>query len=843
MSKRVLGRSMLSLAIASALGSAAMTAPAFAQDDEAIEEVVVIGSRSRPRSVTDSAVPVDVLSVDEFVNQGDTDLSNLIRNVVPSYNVNTQPISDAATIVRPANLRGLAPDHTLVLVNGKRRHRAAVIYWLGNGVSDGAQGPDLSVIPAIALKQVEVLRDGASAQYGSDAIAGVMNFVLKDDNDGGSVDVRYGTFYEGDGDQLTVSGNIGLPIGNSGFANLSLEYGSTDDTDRSIQRDDAAGLIEAGNTAVANPAQIWGSPEIEDDLKLFGNFGFELAGGSTLYGHGNYASKTVDGGFYFRNPNTRGSVYSADGGDTLLIGDVLQANGGAVGAAGCPVVTITDNVPDPTALNQVLNDPNCFTFQEIFPGGFTPRFGGDVTDLSFVGGLRGETAGGINWDASVAYGSNEVDFFIRNTVNASLGPNSPTEFDPGSYTQEEFNVNFDVSYAVNDNVNVAGGLEYRDETFEIGIGQVESFQIGPFADQGFSAASNGFPGFGDIAAGDWSRSNYAVYGDVEVYPQENFLLGFSARFEDFEDFGSTFNYKVATNYRFNDGFALRGSVSTGFRAPTPGQSNAFNVSTEFDIALGDLVNNGTIPSTNPVAVLFGGEPLDPEESVNFTAGAILETGPVTLTVDFFDIRLEDRITVSQLFSINDLTAQQLQDLINAGVTSAENLQNFRFFTNDFDTKTTGVDIVATTQIDFDNATTDVSFSYNRTKTEVDEFNPDTLDATRIRELEEGLPDSRWTLTTNTTVGDFRFLVRANYFDDWFDSEDGQVYGNAILFDAEAGWQMTDSSSVVLGAQNIFDTYPETNPGAAAGVGNLYSQFSPFGFNGGFYYLRYRYAFD
>ncbi|MEN7342201.1 MAG: TonB-dependent receptor [Pseudomonadota bacterium] len=843
MSKRVIGRSMLSIAVASALGSAVTTMPALAQDNEAIEEVVVVGSRSRPRSVTESAVPVDVISVDEFVNQGDTDLSNLIRNVVPSYNVNTQPISDAATIVRPANLRGLAPDHTLVLVNGKRRHRAAVIYWLGNGVSDGAQGPDLSVIPAIALKQVEVLRDGASAQYGSDAIAGVMNFILKDADSGGSAEVRYGSYYEGDGDQLTISGNVGLPLGSSGFANLSLEYGSTDDTDRSVQRDDAAGLIAAGNTAVANPAQIWGSPEVEDDLKLFGNFGLELANGSTVYSHANFASKTVDGGFYFRNPNTRGSVYSADGGATLLIGDVLQAQGGAEGAAGCPVVTITDNVPDPTALNQVLADPNCFTFQEIFPGGFTPRFGGDVTDFSVVGGIKGETDGGLSWDASASFGSNEVDFFIRNTVNASLGPNSPTEFDPGSYTQEEFNLNFDVSYAVNDQVNVAGGVEYRDETFEIGIGQVESFQIGPFAAQGFSAASNGFPGFGDIAAGSWSRTNYAVYGDVEFYPADEFLVQFAARFEDFDDFGSTFNYKLASNYRVNDAFAVRGSVSTGFRAPTPGQSNAFNVSTEFDIALGDLVNNGTIPATNPVAVLFGGEALDPEESLNFTAGAILDTGPITLTVDFFDIRLEDRISVSQLFSINDLSAQQLQDLIAAGVTSAENLQNFRFFTNDFDTKTTGVDIVATTSLDFDAGTTDVSFSYNRTKTTVDEFNPDTLDATRIAELEDGLPGSRWTLTTNTSVGDWRFLVRANYYDEWFDSEDGQEYGNAILFDAEAAWQFTDNSSIVIGAQNIFDTYPETNPGAAAGVGNLYSQFSPFGFNGGFYYARYRFSFD
>ncbi len=837
MQKKPFGRTLLATAVASALGTLSYSAPVLAQDSEAIEEVVVVGSRSRPRSVTESAVPVDVISADDFVNQGDTDLSNLIRNIVPSYNVNTQPISDAATIVRPANLRGLAPDHTLVLVNGKRRHRAAVIYWLGNGVSDGAQGPDLSAIPAIALKQVEVLRDGASAQYGSDAIAGVMNFVLKDDAEGGSVELRYGTFYEGDGDQLTLSGNVGLPLGDDGFVNLSLEYGETDATDRAIQRDDAAGLIAAGNTAVANPAQIWGSPEVTDDIKLWANFGADISDAAEFYGHANYAGKTVDGGFYFRNPNTRGSVYSSDGGATLLIGDLTPNDG-----IGCPTVTITDNVPDPTALGQVFNDPNCFSFQEIFPGGFTPRFGGDVVDYSVVGGLRGELDNGLRWDASVGYGFNEVDFFINNTVNASLGPATPTNFDPGLYAQTDLNFNFDVSYAVSDQVNVAAGVEYRDEEFEIGIGQTESFDIGPLADQGFSAASNGFPGFGDIAAGSWSRDNVAAYIDVEIYPVDNWLLTGALRFEDFSDFGSTTNFKVSTNYRVNDNFAVRGSLSSGFRAPTPGQSNAFNVSTEFDTALNDLVNNGTIPSTNPVAVLFGGQPLDPEESLNATAGFILEQDALTVTVDFFQVNLEDRITPSQLFSINDLSAQELQDLIDAGVTSAQNLQNFRFFTNDFDTKTSGVDVVATTTLETDNSTTDLSFTYNRTKTEVDKFNPVTLDATRIRELETGLPETRWSLSGTTNYGNFRFLVRGSFYDGWFDSEDNRDYGNAILFDAEVGYSIADHSTIVLGAQNIFDTYPEANPGAAGGVGNLYSQFSPFGFNGGFYYLRYKYNF-
>ncbi len=829
-------RSLLCAAIVTALG-AGYTAPVLAQDDS-IEEVVVTGTRARPRSVSESMVPIDVISADDFANQGDTDLSSLLRTVVPSYSVNTQPISDAATIVRPANLRGLAPDHTLVLVNGKRRHRAAVIYWLGNGVADGAQGPDISAIPAIALKQVEVLRDGASAQYGSDAIAGVMNFLLRDDSEGATLQAKYGSYYEGDGDQISVSGNIGLPLTANGFANLSFEWGETDATDRSVQRTDAAQLIAAGNTAVANPAQIWGSPEISDEIKLWGNFGIDLQGGSQLYAHTNYVTKTVEGGFYFRNPNNRGSVFSGDGGATLLIGDLTPNDGLA-----CPTVAVTNNVPDATALGQVFADPNCFSFQEIFPGGFTPRFGGDVEDVAVTAGIKGETAGGIYWDASASFGSNEVDFFINNTVNASLGPNTPVNFDPGLYKQEDFGVNFDASYAVNDMLNVAGGVEYRDEEFTIGIGQLESYQIGPLADQGFSAASNGFPGFGDIAAGSWSRSNVAVYGDVEWSPVDNLTTGLAVRWEDFDDFGTTTNYKVAANYRFSDTFAARASLSTGFRAPTPGQSNAFNVSTEFDLTLMDLVNNGTIPSTNPVALLFGGEALDPEESTNFSAGAIFDLGPINVTIDYFNIEVTDRITVSQLFSITDLTAQQLQDLIDAGVTSASNLQNFRFFTNDFDTETQGIDVVATTSADMLGGTTDFTLSLNNTRTKVKSFNPTTLDQTRIRELQDGLPELRANLQANHTFGDWRVLGRVSYYDEWFDSEDGNVYGGEVLFDAEAAYQINDEMSIVVGAQNLFDQTPETNPGAAGGVGNRYSQFSPFGFNGGFWYARFNYDFN
>ncbi len=804
------------------------------------EEIVVTGTRAQPRSVIESTVPIDVISNDDFENQGETDLGNKLRTLVPSFNVNTQPISDASTVVRPANLRNLAPDHTLVLVNGKRRHRAAVINWLGNGVADGAQGPDISIIPSIALRQVEVLRDGASAQYGSDAIAGVLNFLLRDSREGATFEVRTGGYDEGDGDTVTVAGNVGLPLGENGFANLSLEFGSTDATDRSVQRDDAAALIAAGNTAVANPAQVWGSPEIDDELKFFGNFGYLLDSGKQLYAHTNYASKTVTGGFFFRNPNTRSAVFSGDGGQTLLIGDLIDAQDGILdGSGGCPVVNIVNNVPDPTALGQVFNNPNCFSFQELFPGGFTPQFGGDVEDVSLVAGVKGQFKSGMIWDASVSTGSNEVDFFISNTVNASLGPNTPTEFDPGLYRQEELNFNFDVSYAINDMTNIAAGVEWRDETFEIGIGQRESFEIGPLAEQGFSAASNGFPGFGDIAAGEWSRSNFALYGDLELN-DENWTVAAAVRVEDFEDFGTTLNSKLAGRFRFNEGFSMRASLSSGFRAPTPGQSNAFNVSTEFDLATMELVNNGTIPSSSAVAQLRGGEPLEPEESINYALGAVWENGPFTLTADLFLIQLSDRLAVTQNFA---LTPEEVDTLVSEGVTSAANLQNFRFFANDFSTDTAGLDIVASLTPYKMNGDTVFSFLFNHTNTDVTEFNPETLDAIRIRELEEALPETRFNFSVNHKVKDaWRFLGRVSYYDDWFDSEDGAVYDGEFIVDAEAAYTWKERATFVLGAQNLFNTFPDENVGARSGVGNRYSQFTPFGFNGGFWYARLQVTF-
>ena len=856
------------------------------------EGLVVVGTRAQPRTVTESPVPVDVIPTREIVNQGATDLADLVRNVNPSFNVNIQPISDAATFARPANLRGLAPDHTLVLVNGKRRHRTAVITWYGNGLADGSQGPDIALIPGLALRQAEMLRDGASAQYGSDAIAGVMNYVLRNDRSGGMIEYKTGAnlfgdtsdrldrgFFPGDGEMHTITGNIGLPLGETGFLNLTGEYGNALPTDRSVQRTDALGLInQERNTHVRAPAQIWGSPEVSNEIKLWANAGYNFDDYTQLYSHGNYVSKQVEGGFYFRNPNKRSGVFRTGSGDEtfLLIGDMVAARDPTqeVGAAGCPPVRV--NVTGPTYLvandpenmanwDHVLNDPNCFTFQKMFPGGFTPQFGAYVLDASGVLGLK-KTVGDLSWDASAAWGKSNMDFYIYNTVNASLGPDQPcsTEgtspavpdqsctpyFNPGIYDQQEMNLNVDVSYEMSETMNLSGGAEWRNEIFEIIEGGRASWTEGPLATQGFTPGSNGFTGFGPLTAGDWSRNNFAAYGQAGFEDADDkWLVDVAGRVENFSDFGLTINGKVAGRYSLNETFALRGAASTGFRAPTPGQQNAFNISTIYDPDIMDLTNNGTIPSTSQLADLYGGKALQPETSVNVSLGTVFSEGNFHLSADYFLINVSDRLTTSRNF---ELSTADIDRLLDEGIIRPGGvLKRFRFFINDFATRTQGIDVVAAYQMESERGTTDLTTAWNWTTTKVTQHNSETLSDLRIRILEEGLPNVRGNVAVNHMFpGGTRVLGRASYWGGYFDGETPYYesspsetidYPGRMLVDVEGAHTFMDSYTLTVGAQNVLNTLPAEYPGAADGVGNRYGQFTPFGFNGTFLYTRLSYS--
>ena len=849
------------------------------------QSVVVVGSRAEPRSVTASTVPVDVIRAEDLARQGSRDLVSQLRTVIPSFNISTQPISDAGTIVRPANLRNLAPDHTLVLVNGKRRHRSAVITWLGNGIADGSQGPDLSIIPSIAIRQVEVLRDGAAAQYGSDAIAGVMNFQLKNDPSGGSLEVQTGGFFDansgnpatcgsgiigdikhscngigGHGRTFSVAGNVGVPLGANGFGNISMEYGTAAPTNRAIQRQDASDIINAGNTNLRDTAQVWGSPRINHDFKLFANFGHLFDDRYQLYGHGNYASRKVTGGFYFRNPHTRGGVFRGpvvDGNRTLLVGDRVWADtaptskvpppGREPGAGGCPIIPIVDNVPDAGALSAVEADPNCFTLHNRFPGGFTPQFGGDLIDYSLVGGLRGFASNGFTWDASASIGTSEIDQFIFDTVNASLGFDTPTSFRPGVYRQEETNLNFDVSYPLNDLVHLAAGAEWRREEFTIGAGDQPSWEIGPYAAQGFSSGSNGFNGYrADTTAGTWSRSNIAVYGDVEFSDPGRWTLGTAVRFENFDDFGKTVNYKVSGRLKLTGMAALRGAVSTGFRAPTPGQQNAFNVTTAF--IGGQLTNQGVVPATSAVAMARGGGQLQPETSRNYSAGVVLEKGPFTFTADYFRVDIDDRVALAQEIKLSD---DEIETLLAEGIPEARNFPVFRFFLNDFSTTTQGIDLISTLV----KGRTTFSAIYNYTDTEVKNVESSVIDQFRITTLERGLPNTRWSFNVNHDAGRWNLMGRLNYFGQFWDSEDGRnaadlgvvseswlypSYGGKALLDVELGIPLGKNVALAIGGENLLNTYPDVNEFGIRTVGNYYGQFSPFGFNGTNIYVRLNY---
>ncbi|MGH8036805.1 MAG: TonB-dependent receptor plug domain-containing protein [Stenotrophomonas sp.] len=834
------------LLVTSSIAAAQESSPPGSAETSTLDTVSVLGSRTKPRTVSSSAVPIDIISGEEFRNQGATDALDQLKVLVPSFNVSTIPIDDAASLIRPANLRGLPPDNTLLLVNGKRFHRAAVITFLGHGLSDGAQGPDLSVFPSLALEQVDVLRDGAAAQYGSDAIAGVINFGLKKLREGGTFEAFAGQYYKGDGLTTQYSAQIGLPLTERGFATLTAEWRNADDTSRSVQRDDAAAAIAAGYPGVGQPAQVWGSPKVDDDLKLVANLGL-TTDSVDLYLFGNYAKRDVDGGFYFRDPTSRSGVYSNDGGDTLLVGNLT-------GAGACPTIPLRDGagtlLPYTTVSGAVAALPaNCYTFLSSLPGGFTPRFGGKLEDASVFAGAKG-TLGEWYWDVSGSWGRNDIEFIIYNTVNASLGPDQPAGlyFRPGGNTQTEKSVNVDVSRDIATSftaqpLRLAAGAEWREESFKISPGDGPSTAIGPLTEQGFALGSNGFNGFSARTAGTFDRRNWAAYADLEAQVTERLLLAAALRFEDYDSFGSTTNGKVTGRFDFNEHFALRGAYNTGFRAPTPGQANISQISTVFGgTALEDIA---TLPPTNPIAQLKGARPLTPEESKNISFGAVWTEGNYLLTLDGYQIKVEDRIALSTSFAV---TPAERAALVAGGNPEAASISQVTYFGNAFDTTTTGVDLVTSYRSDHFGGTTTYSLAANWNRTKVDRFNPDFIDEARVYKLEKSLPKTKGYFSINHQRQIFHANLRFNYYSSWYEdhldsgvisADDGglPIYGgSALIVDAEVGWKFDSGLYFSLGAQNLFDRVPAKNPwGGVAGA--EYPVHSPYGFNGGFYYAR------
>jgi len=884
----------------------AMGAPVQVVAEEGvIEEVIVTGTRVADRSAADSPVPVDVISGSEFRDNASTDVQDMLRTAVPSFDVNTQPISDAATISRPANVRGLSPDNVLVLVNGKRRHRGSIISFLGGGISAGAQGVDIAAIPSLALKQIEVLRDGASSQYGSDAIAGVLNFLLRDDAEGFELVTRYGSTFEGDGDNYMVAANLGLPLGDRGFVNMTGEIREADGTVRAAIRDDVAYAAANGYAAVADyrtintytneAPQYWGQPDVDDDMKFFVNAAYELNDKAEVYAFGNYAERSVTGGFFYRNvvgsvnnltagasTGQRSGVYkgptvdpltglslAADQGGvpSVLVGDL---DGGTSCIDGIPLGGAGGVTPDADFLAQVTASDNCFSFIETIPTGFVPRFGGDNEDSSFTIGVRGELdyGTGLSYDVSAQRGSNRSDFKIFNTINASLGPDTPRDFVPGGQEQTETLYNVDFVYRMDvglaSDLNIAFGAEYREEDFDLYAGDAASYQLGPLADQGFSSSSNGFGGF--PANTSASQDSTAFYVDLEADLTEALTVQAAVRNEDFSTFGDTTDYKLAGIYRLTDDFRIRGAFSTGFHAPTAGQANITNVTTQ--IVGGNLIDQGTLPLFSAPGQLAAdyiesegnGRPtLGPEEAENFSIGVAFDLENSSWTIDYYNIEVTDRVALGANINFLDAlnyagggaaytsVSDALTGLGNAGTinrqlfTGLEDLKQFRFFTNSFDTTTTGIDVVGSTDFALGDGESKVTVAFNYNKTEVDSrgtINP--ISDGRVEALEDLLPNVKGNVAWSHMQGNYRTLLRANYYGSWRSTGNGYNVGSQILVDAQVAYNWDENLELVLGVDNLFDEYPKKNPGAG-GTGQLYPEDSPFGFNGGSWYLQVRYA--
>ena len=859
---------------------------------DAVEEIRVTGSRRAHRAGGDTLAPLDILSPRDFAGQGRRETTDMLRALIPSYNVSAQPINSAATLVRPANLRGLSPDQTLVLVNGKRRHRAAAITFFGSGLANGAQGPDVGAIPAIALKRVEVLRDGASAQYGSDAIAGVLNFVLRDAPEGGAAEAEFGRSYAGDGEQRRLAARVGLPLGESGFLHLSGEWQDREPTVRSVQRADAQALIDAGNAAVEQPyAQVWGQPDLDDDWKGFVNLAAALGGGAELYAFGNRSERATELGFYFRSPDDRDGVFSTTrplplpGGATpalpvRLVGD--RTTDGASG--GCPqdVLIASRLTPEqdqavaaahpgrsPEALEAARrraaeDDPDCFLFNARFPGGFRPKFGGDLTDQAAVVGLRGELRGGLRYDLSASHGEHEIEFFMRRSINPSLGPDSPGSFRLGSYTQTERGLNLDLSYpleidAFASPLNAAAGLEWREAEFRVRQGEPDSWRAGTYAAQGFGVGANGFSGFGPAVAGRWDRGSRARYLDLEADVMPALTLGAALRWEDFDDFGTAATWKLSGLYRLHEALRLRLSRHTGFRVPTVGQQRITDISTAFvERADGSLAlaQEATVRPGTPLARALGSRALRPEKSDSFTVGALMDVGAAEITLDYFYIAVDDRVTQSRSFDLKQevgpgrtFADQAALDEARAasGLGDNTDLASVSYFVNDFDTRTRGLDLTAAMPLELlESGESELTAAANWTKTRVVRRDPATVSAKRVAQLERSLPRFRAHVTLRHDAERWRALARANYYGNAQEYHGDSAshlfkHGAEVTFDAELGWRPAPDLELALGAENLFDNQPDRNPHARV-WGSKYAENAPYGTRGGFYYLRAGYEF-
>lgn len=833
-------------AVASILSASALSVPAFAQEEEDLSQIVVTGTRVENRSRLDSLAPVDVVTADTLQHSGSTEINQALAGALPSYNFPRPGLADGTDTIRPATLRGLAPDQTLVLVNSKRRHSASLINLNGT-IGRGSSAVDLNTIPNSIVKSVEVLRDGASAQYGSDAIAGVVNLRLREDADGGAASLTYGwndTTYEtlttpppagatwsapsvlsrsvSDGEVLTASVWKGLPLGENGFVTVAVEYKDQEHTERGgwdfRQQYPLVGTAFDPREATFNRYNSWyGEPEMKQST-IFANAGYDF-GEAKFYGWLSWQDRDARSAGFYRPARDDRNVIS------------------------------------------------------IYPNGFLPIIAPEVTDYSAGAGftwMQGEW----NMDSSLVYGKNKIQFTIENTLNRSIGPSSKTTFDSGGFEYDQLVLNISGVRQVSvgafaSPLNIAIGAEARREGYSIFAGEPDSYRNGgvllPLGGSGCTAPTPAqttaggcatpsgaqvFPGFRPSNAVDEDRTAVGAYVDLEANITDKFLASTAVRAEHYSDFGSNVSGKVAARYEFVPQFALRSSIQTGFRAPSLQQQFFATTSTNF--INGVPFDVTTFPATTAEARALGATDLDAEKSLNFSLGAVIRVADFNVTVDAYRIDIEDRIVLSE-----NLTSADVRNYLTArgfiGVGGG------RFFINGVETTTKGVDVVVQWAVPFQQiGKFDVTLTANFNSTDVDKVPvtpqlaalptpPILFDRLNVLTFEEGTPKNKFGLLTNWALGRFGATLRLTRYGEFLTPGTTAALDlrndATVLTDIEARFNLTDKLKLGVGADNVFDQYPDANPPILNTTGtSSFSNYSPFGRAGRFIYGRVSYDF-
>lgn len=827
--------------------STGVTTGVLAQDGD-LEVIAVIGSRSPSRSAENLPVPVDVFSLEALENTGQTEVGRMLQSIAPSFNFSSSSISDGTDALRPATLRGLGPDQTLVLINGKRRHQGALIH-VNTSVGRGTAGTDMNAIPAASIKRIEVLRDGAAAQYGSDAIAGVINIVLQDFDEGGSVATSYGETSEGDGGTINVDVTKGFALGNNGFLNASFNFRERDFTNRAglhgscqfpgcTTNPDGTLLLGDPREATAPRTTFRIGDAESEQLAATLNAAYELGQGE-VYGFLTWSARDNTSGAFFRhNGNTGGNAPMADGDATI-------------------------------------------------PDGFLPKINSEIEDISINLGYRMELVSGATLDFSYTDGKNTIDYTTQDSLNSSFANfqrytsgmssdeiRSSVPREARAYGLElglqTFNVDYTQSFG---EVFLAVGAELRRDNYQIKPGEEYAYldydtENGSslFPDDR-SGGIQGFPGIGPKSAVNEDRDVASVYGDLEFQLTEDFMVSGALRYDDYDGFGSTINYKLAGNYHFNDQFSMRGAVSTGFRAPSMQQLYFNNVSTQFVSIDGALVAQevGTFRNDSLLAKAIGIPELKEEESDNWSIGAVFTpSNSISVTVDYYSIDIDDRIVLSNrlgmgLSPVLDIALQA------AGAGSGQ------FFLNGADTETSGVDLVVTWDTELFNRDLSLTLGGNWTETDVvalyvppgglGQLTPEQVFSEQdISIIEEWQPKSRVSLSGLYRIEDWTINLSFNNYGEYTVLDGSrQTYGSEILTDVRVAYEFDSGLSLNAGANNLFDVTPDKNEIGNSRTGTIvdaagnvivsspgvftYSRRSaPFGFNGAYYYAGASYSF-